>query len=229
VPRDATGTRERLLREAERLFASRGVHQATMREITEAAGQRNASALTYHFGSREGVLWAILQRHNEPVDAERGQLLAEPAEEMATRDLVSALLVAYAGRLASSEGRDYLRVVAQLTDLFPTWRDGPLSPPYLRRILGILESRVPGVPAVRRDRVLNAVMLITAAFAERAKVVEEGGAPELEEPAFLANLADMLVSGLEAPVGPPVPRRVARRRPHRPRRLPETIRGGSER
>ncbi|HEY2428433.1 MAG TPA: TetR family transcriptional regulator [Acidimicrobiales bacterium] len=204
MPRDATATRERLLREAERLFASRGVHQATMREITEAAGQRNVSALTYHFGSREGVLWAILQRHNEPVDDERRRLLVEPAEEMSTRGLVAALLVAYAGRLATDEGRDYLRVVAQLTDLFPTWRDGPLSPPTLRRILTILEDRVPGGPAARRDRVVNAVMLITAAFAERAKAIEDGRLPELSEGEFLANLADMLVSGLEAPAGPPL-------------------------
>ena len=202
MPRDATGTRERLLREAERLFASRGVHQATTREITAAAGQRNASALTYHFGSREGVLWAILERHNLPVDAERERLLTEPAEDMTTRDLVAALLVAYAGRLASAEGRDYLRVVAQLTDLFPTWREGPLSPPHLRRILRILESRAPGSAARRADRVLNAVMLITAAFAERARVVESGGRPSLAEPDFLANLADMVVAGLEAPAGP---------------------------
>ena len=54
MPRDATATNERLLREAERLFARRGLYQVTVREITEAAGQRNVSALNYHFGSREG-------------------------------------------------------------------------------------------------------------------------------------------------------------------------------
>jgi TetR/AcrR family transcriptional regulator, regulator of cefoperazone and chloramphenicol sensitivity len=202
MPRDGSGTRERLLREAERVFARRGVHAATMREITEAAGQRNVSALTYHFGSREGVLWAILQRHNDPVDAERAELLVEPAEAMPTRDLVAALLVAYASRLRTDEGRDYLRVMAQLTDLFPTWREGALSPPHLRRILGILEARGGDEPAVRRDRVINVVMLITSAFAERARLIDEGGEPALDEPAFLANLADMLVAGLEAPNGP---------------------------
>jgi len=50
VPRDATGTRERLLAEARRLFATQGVFQTTSREIVEAAGQRNVSALTYNFG-----------------------------------------------------------------------------------------------------------------------------------------------------------------------------------
>jgi AcrR family transcriptional regulator len=216
LPRDASDTRERLLREAERLFASRGVHQATSREITEAAGQRNVSALTYHFGSRDAVLWAILDRHNQPVDAIRGSLLDESVEDMPTRDLVGALLVAYATRLTTEEGRDYLRIVAQLTDLFGTWREGPLSPPNLRRILAALEDRVPGRPAIRRDRVVDVVMLITAAFAERARLLSAGTIAELDEAAFLASLADVLVAAVEAPVGP----RLATR-------APATSRGGT--
>jgi TetR/AcrR family transcriptional regulator, regulator of cefoperazone and chloramphenicol sensitivity len=207
LPRDASNTRERLLREAERLFASRGVHQATSREITEAAGQRNVSALTYHFGSREAVLWAILDRHNEPVDTIRASLLTDPIDQMPTRDLVGALLVAYASRLATEEGRDYLRIVAQLTDWFGTWREGPLSPTTLRRILAALEDRVPGRPAIRRDRVVDVVMLITAAFAERARLLSAGRPVELDEDAFLASLADVLVAAVEAPVGPRLVRR----------------------
>lgn len=46
MPRDGTATKARLLREAERLFARRGVWQITVREITQAAGQRNVSALS---------------------------------------------------------------------------------------------------------------------------------------------------------------------------------------
>ncbi len=66
MPRDSTATKERLLREAERLFARRGLYQVTVREITEAAEQRNVSALSYHFGSREGLLDAILVAPRRP-------------------------------------------------------------------------------------------------------------------------------------------------------------------
>jgi len=208
MPRDASDTRARLLREAERLFASQGVYRATVREITLAAGQRNASALAYHFGSRTSVLWAILRRHGDPLDVERGGLLEDPIESMATRDLVAALLVPYARRLATDEGRDYLRIIAQLTDLFPVWRVGELSPPKLRRILEVLEARAgSGDRAVRQDRVVGVVMLMTAAIAERARGIEEGGrltGLTLEEPAFVANLADMIVAALEAPAGLPL-------------------------
>ena len=76
MPRDSTATRDRLLAEAERLFAEVGIYQVTVREIVEAAEQKNPSALSYHFGSREGVLDEILKRHGDPIDVRRGELMA---------------------------------------------------------------------------------------------------------------------------------------------------------
>jgi AcrR family transcriptional regulator len=204
VPRDATETRERLLQEARRLFATRGVFQTTSREIVEAAGQRNVSALTYHFGSREGVLRAILIRFDEVLDAERSELLARIGPDAPTRDLVAALLIPYARPLATAEGRDYLRIVAQLGEGFPQWRDDTaLTGPYLRRILGMLERRPAQLrPAVRRERVVAAITLMTAAMAERARLASARRRGRLGDADFLANLADMIVGVLEAPPGP---------------------------
>src|ERR1700694_3801452 len=133
MPRDATETRSRLLREAERLFARHGVYQATLREITEAADQRNVSALNYHFGSREGIVRAILERHGDPLDAERGRRLVEPVDEMPTPALVAALLVPPAAQPDRPAGAYYLRIGAQPSPRFPAWPvDDPLSPPHLR-------------------------------------------------------------------------------------------------
>jgi AcrR family transcriptional regulator len=203
MPRDATATRERLLVEAERLFASRGVHQATSREITQAAGQRNVSALSYHFGSRTGVLHEILLRHGTPLDEQRASLLVEPLDVQPTRALVAALLLPYAGRLATPSGRNYLRIVAQLSDQFAVWRvESELTPPHLRRILAALEARGGRDPAVARERVVAAIMLMTTATAERARQAEHAAPVELDHDRFLANLADMIVAGIEAPAGP---------------------------
>jgi AcrR family transcriptional regulator len=202
VPRDATDTRARLIEAAERLFARSGVHEATTREILEAAGQRNVSALTYHFGSRERLLWAILDRHNGPLEIGRGGRLVEPVAEMSTRDLVAALVVPYAGCLADEDGRDYLRIVAQLTDLFPAWRTPPVSAPVLNQVLDIIERRASGSPASRRQRVVGMMMLMTTACAERARAVQEGEPLELGDDEFVSGLADMIVAVIEAPVGP---------------------------
>lgn len=205
MPRDATATREALLSEAERLFAERGVAQTTTREIVRAAGQSNSSALTYHFGSREGLLRALLRRHEEPLDAERGRLLdGLPSEGAPTRELVGVLLRAYARPLADRSGRRFLRIVAQLTEAFPAWSSAAEGP-NLRRVLALLAAPPPGVaPAVRGERVVAMIALMTSTMAGRAAAIDHGREPELDQTAFLANLADMIVGLLDAPVGPPL-------------------------
>ena len=204
MPRDSTDTKARLLREAEHLFATRGVYQVTVREITTAAGQRNVSAINYHFGSRDGLLREILLRHGEPTDRERGRLLADVGADVSTRDLVMCLLLPMTAHFATDAGRDYLRIVAQLTGRFAVWREeDDLSPPYLRRILGLIEERPAHVTtAVRRERVVGVIMLMTTALAERARQLASQRRVRLAEPVFVANLADMIVGALDAPSGP---------------------------
>jgi AcrR family transcriptional regulator len=211
VPRDATATRAALLRQAERLFARRGLYQVQVREIVEAAGQRNVSALNYHFGSREGVLDAILTRHGEPTDVARGELLAIVGRDGSTRDLVAALVVPYAAHLETPEGRDYLRIVAQLSATFSSWRTlGTGTGPRLIEILTILEQRPADLPeAVQRERVIELIMLMTVAASERARVLEKRPEPELDHATFAANLTDVLVGVLEAPLRGPLPSLVA--------------------
>jgi AcrR family transcriptional regulator len=207
VPRDSTATKATLLREAERLFARRGLYQVTLREITEAAGQRNVSALNYHFGSREGVLAAILARHAEPTDRGRGELRDAFGPAPSTRELVAALVVPYAAHLATPDGRDYLRIVEQLAPTFSAWRQSPDAGrgTRLREILSELERRPAGLtPALRRERVVELIMLMTSALAERARVIETGGPLELDEPTFVANLTDVLVGILDAPSHGPI-------------------------
>ena len=209
MPRDATATRAQLLREAERLFARRGLWQVTVREITEAAGQRNVSALHYHFGSRAGICQAILDVHGAPIDAERGEHLAALGPSPTSRELIVALLVPYSAALDTPPGRDYLRIVAQLTHRFASWETDVEGAPNLVRILRLLrdaQSHLP--PAVRASRTVAAIQLLTIAFAERARALESGAPVELDDELFLTDLADVLVGAIEAPVGEPV-RRVA--------------------
>jgi TetR/AcrR family transcriptional regulator, regulator of cefoperazone and chloramphenicol sensitivity len=201
VPRDGTATRDRLLREAERLFARHGLYRVTIREITQAAGQRNASAIDYHFGSREDLIEAILARHGDPTDEARGKHLARIGPDATSRDLLATLVVPYGAHLGTPEGRDYLRIVAQMTPAFSGWREPRAGTgPWLREILGLLEARDPEVPLpIRRERVVEMMMLLTAAVAERARVIEEGEPLALDEAVFLADLTDVLAGVLRAP------------------------------
>ena len=206
MPRDSTVTKERLLREAERLFARHGLYRVTVREITQAAGQRNVSAVNYHFGSREGILEAILEHHGDPIDEARGKLLAQFGRDGSTRDLLAALVIPYASSLRTPEGRDYLRIVAQMTESFGTWRvERPGTGSWLIEIMGMLEERPPFPEAIRRERVVAMIQLMTAALSERARATDAGEPLALDEPTFIANLTDVLVGVLEAPLRGPLP------------------------
>jgi AcrR family transcriptional regulator len=55
-------SRERLLRVAMRLMASQGIATTTLKQISDAAGNRNKSAVGYHFNSKEGLVAAVLKR-----------------------------------------------------------------------------------------------------------------------------------------------------------------------
>lgn len=83
--------RLRLLAAAEQLFATHGLGVPN-REIVAAAGQHNRSAITYHFGSRSGLLEAVRERHESPVAQHRQHLIARlpGPESRTTRDLIEA-------------------------------------------------------------------------------------------------------------------------------------------
>ncbi len=129
MPRNADETRAQLIRAGERLFAERGVEAVSLREINREAGQRNATALQYHFEDRRGLLRAILEKHEPAVEASRHALLDE-IEEAGQHDLhrLSAALVLPAAEKLSDRdgGRAYLRIVAQLINS-PEARVDPIA------------------------------------------------------------------------------------------------------
>lgn len=63
-------TRERILDAAEKLFAERGFHGVSVRDITGAAGVDVALA-NYHFGSKQGVLEGVFMRRSAELNDER--------------------------------------------------------------------------------------------------------------------------------------------------------------
>lgn len=72
-------TRERLLDEAERLFADLGFAAVTVRQITTAA-QTNVAAVNYHFGGKENLYLEVFRQRWLP-RARRIRARLEPLEE----------------------------------------------------------------------------------------------------------------------------------------------------
>lgn len=89
--RESGGVRELLLDTAERLFAEVGVGATSVRDITSAAGA-NVAAVNYYFGSREGLLRAVISRRMVPLNQERLRRLdALRGEAPDVRALLEAL------------------------------------------------------------------------------------------------------------------------------------------
>jgi AcrR family transcriptional regulator len=115
VALDPDGNRLRILRAAERLMAADGIDGVSLREINRAAGQGNASAIQYHFGDREGLVIAILERHQVASEPRRHALLDEYARGPGDlRVLAEALVVPLIERLADPDGgREYVQIARE--------------------------------------------------------------------------------------------------------------------
>lgn len=97
----AGATRELLLRTAERLYAERGLAQVSSRQIVEAAGQANNSALTYHVGTRADLIEAITRSHVEPITARTRERVRATRTSPRPSDHVASLVLPYTEHLAS--------------------------------------------------------------------------------------------------------------------------------
>lgn len=110
---DASPSRLALILAAERLFAENGIEGVSLRQINEAAGQRNASATHYHFGSRDGLVSAVFEYRMGFINARRlarMETLAREAKLGDLRALTSVLVWPLAEELRPRpEGNFYLR------------------------------------------------------------------------------------------------------------------------
>jgi AcrR family transcriptional regulator len=106
--RNASGesTRVMLMEVAERLFATRGIEAVTLREIQQAAGQSNTSVIRYHFGSRDGLIRALISYRQASLGADRREMLAsmrEQGKEADPRAVVWLLARPLANSIANGE------------------------------------------------------------------------------------------------------------------------------
>jgi AcrR family transcriptional regulator len=164
---------------AERLFAEHGVIAVSSRQIGEAAGQGNTAAVGYHFGTKTGLIRAIIRKHNDDIERTRARMTAQVAGSADLRDWVGCLVRPAAGHLAALGSPTWFaRFGAQvMTD--PVLRtimiEESLSSPDVRQILDGLNRCLAGLPAqVRAERDEMAQQLIVHMIAERERALAEG-------------------------------------------------------
>jgi AcrR family transcriptional regulator len=111
------GTRSKLVKAAEKLFAKNGIENVSLREIARAAHQRNAGALQYHFGDKEALIQAVIDKHLPAVILMRHRMLDELQRQASfnLHDLVRAFVLPNSSKLDDPDGgRAYILIRAQL-------------------------------------------------------------------------------------------------------------------
>jgi AcrR family transcriptional regulator len=115
--KDTLTTRKRIIDTAEALFAERGVESTSLLEIAKVAGQKNRSALQYHFTNKEGLLDAVLDKHALHISKTRALMLdrLQQRDEYSFYELIEALVLPMASQLDNEDGgRAFLKIHSQL-------------------------------------------------------------------------------------------------------------------
>lgn len=195
-------TRDELLDAAESLVAARGVEGVSLREIGAAAGQRNNSAAQYHFGSKAGLLAAVLERRMGPVNERRMELLAKVGGDDVA-GLIDAWFRPFAEAVLVEPPTGYARFVAQVVThpAFEEFRfehqDGLMA-----GLTGVGDRLLAALDHLPRDVAVDRIRLAgTAAvhaLAER-EARAAAGHPVGDVSDVMTNLVDALTGLLGAP------------------------------
>lgn len=204
-----TGAKQ-LLKTAERLIAVHGLGAVSTRMIAREAGQKNHSALHYHFRNKEGLIEAILDYRITPVNMERQrrmQRLQKQGRPIRVEQLVEVFIGPFAEELLKpAEDTAYISMLAQLyatqsgRDLYAKNRDRARALHDITSQLIKILHPVPVAVIHLRLQLLGRQTITSIAEWDEAR---RCGAIDLDQNALrwrISNLVDFLVGGLLAQI-----------------------------
>ena len=202
--------REQMIDAAERIAAEQGLGAMSLRSVQAASGQRNKSAAQYHFGSRDGLIEAVVASRMGPVNERRLELLAtldaRPTEPT-LRDLATALVVPLAEHTVATPGSRWARFLAQgladpaLSAVVRRNLEGRSYRAVRTRAVAALDH----LPTPQRERRLDhaVALLVTSLASTEAQLATTGSAP-LPLAELVAEMVEICTAVLAAPVAAPV-------------------------
>lgn len=200
--RNASGesTRVMLMEVAERLFATRGVDAVTLREIQQAAGQSNTSVIRYHFGSRDGLIRALISHRQAALGADRREMLQTmrtQGKEADPRAVVWLLVRPLANSIA--RGEMFVAFLARLVEdprvRSEYWPDHVDNEWTHEKLEELVEAAMQDLPErIRRGRTFQLYIGLVNVLAASARAGHGLGEAQLH------NYVDTWVGMLTAPV-----------------------------
>jgi AcrR family transcriptional regulator len=195
-------TPSRLLDATERLIGDQEVDSVSLRAINAAANS-NVAAAHYHFGSKEALVAAALQRRMGPLAADRLAMLGhlEKVRRPPVRAIVEIFVLPLARFCETEEGRHYVRFLATLDRSGQPWRGliRDAFAPQWAHIEPVLSRALPHLTdEVRQLRfsVAGSMVLEVLAYPER-HLAAAGTGPASTE--VVPELIDLITGALSAP------------------------------
>lgn len=212
APSRSEATRAKLIAVAERLFAEQGVQAVSLNEINKVAGQRHGSACQYHFGSKDGLIQSILDKHVTAMAKQRDSMFDQIEADGADLDIdrvVAAFVRPVAAKLLDPDGgKEFVRLNAQLvaahTLAMKYWEAAPFSAPLTERLnrmlnLALRKQEIP--PHIASRRLIIASVMLFHGLADYSRVLDASDAlDEANIHSFTADLEAMMVAALIAPL-----------------------------
>lgn len=207
----AADVRLKILDAAERLFAERGYHGASMRQISEAA-ETSLSLVQYHFGAKEALLGAVFERRIAGINQERLSRLDKAEQATRSRshpnleDVLRAFLepaVLLAGDRKQG-GAYYAQLMGQLlNDPQPHARKiaREHTDPIARQTMRVLSLALPEISsdALAWCYVFSVGAMVSAASPTgRVKLLSSGKAKPDEVGRIIELLVPFIAGGLRA-------------------------------
>jgi len=196
-----------LILAAEQMIAVHGVGAVSLRQINEAAGHKNSGATHYHFGSRQGLIEAVLAYRLGAISVRRAAIveaLSGRPEGLDVRGLVTALANPLVEELKPRpEGNYFLRFserVRREGEHAEMFRSLPVDAwRFARAALETHLAHLPRPLAVLRvqlawDQIISGLAAIEAKLQKRRGLSETFIAVE--------TLIDFIAAGLAGPAAP---------------------------
>lgn len=199
-------TRQRLLDEAEKLFAKKGYNAVSVREITAAAGT-NLAAVNYHFGSKENLYLEVFRSRW----AARAKRVRQPLVELdkqervtldqVVRTLAEALLK---GPLTAEERLRHSQLIAREMatpgKAFHMLAEESMKP-FMEMCIRLLQRALPHPVAVERLRLIALSIFAQVLYFNFARPVVSLITSRKYDPQFveelIAHITDFALHGLD--------------------------------
>ncbi|HEX4507479.1 MAG TPA: TetR/AcrR family transcriptional regulator [Alphaproteobacteria bacterium] len=206
----SVATRAKLIAVAERLFADKGVEGVSLAEINRVARQRHSNACHYHFGSKDGLIQAILEKHVPAISANRNAMFdaMEVAGGGSLAEVVRAFVRPVAAKLFDPNGgKEFIRFNAQLVARHTLASRGhplPYSMPQFDRLTRKLKAAMAArsLPdGLVEGRLMMAAIMLFHGLADYSRLRDAmpGADDRADTERFISDLETMIEGALTAP------------------------------